>query len=218
MGQSGNGENITKNIAIYNEKTNIDEKYKYKSFHPQHLGKDVYFDNQQKLPHHKVVFDDLCAYQNEIYYKMDIDYLRNEVFCFSDKVKALPIYKKWYEKRGTYNAAHIRRTDAISTTWYTQVSKNSYIKAMLKNNVDPETAIWVSDEPNERKNCDPEKPKISDTFHVDQFGFPNLEDFLILVFAKKVFRANSSFSFFAAMINDVEDHEIFSPVIYGNPK
>ena len=195
-------------IEDYYERNNIPEKQRYKRLDVNEACYALLsYSDQSKS---KVVFEDLCAYNEAVFDGMQIDQLR-AIFDFNVKVRQLPAYKYWQNRQGTYDAAHIRRTDSVTTDWFITISKESYVKAMRDEGVDDSTAIWVSDDPDLRWNCPPLLPAPIETFHAGQHGFAWLEDFLILYFARRIFRANSSFSWWASALSPTAS--VFSPVV-----
>jgi hypothetical protein len=192
----------------YYEKNNIAEKERYKKLDINDACYSLLSYSDQSRS--KVVFEDLCAYHAAVFNGMHIDQLR-AIFAFNTKVTELPTYKYWQKRRGTYDAAHVRRTDSVNTDWFVTVSKESYVNAMQDEGIDEDRVIWVSDDPSLRRNCPPLLPTVSETFDIRQHGFSWLEDFLILYFARRIFRANSSFSWWAAALSPTAT--VFSPVV-----
>jgi hypothetical protein len=95
--------------------------------------------------------------------------------------------------------AHLRRGD-FSGYKYPLVSRSSYLNAAVKFGLDPNCVEFVSDD----------HPWVDHNFTGEMDFLP---DFYRLVRAPVLFRANSSFSFWAAVIGKHE--RVFSPVIDG---
>lgn len=96
--------------------------------------------------------------------------------------------------------AHLRRGDYLSLATYPVVSKSSYDRAMTQRGYNPKDAIWLSEE-------NPTKIE----------GLPNefsqwLPDFYLMMNASILFRANSSFSWWAATLGH---GRVFAPVVDG---
>jgi len=131
-----------------------------------------------------------------------------ECFDFTDEVKNTDLYKYLQDDAGTYDVAHFRRTD-ISKPHYkgghSMVSKGSYFDAFEKFNVNKNNVTWVSDEPTFGWKCPHKIPTISGK------KIPWLPDFLKLVFARNLFRSNSSFSLWAGWIGDCE---VYAPWLH----
>jgi hypothetical protein len=153
-----------------------------------------------------VYFDSVAAYGNDIYSLMSKDYLL-KVFEFSDEVKETDAYKYWSKKQGTYDLAHLRRDDISDPNFnknnvqgYSVISVDSYYKAFKQRGVDPEKVIWVSDDHSNKWHKDRPKTEIFGwsypvgSVYKQEKVFDWLEDFLKIYFARRVFRANSSFS------------------------
>lgn len=170
-----------------------------------------------------VCFDDVCAYDASIFSEMSKKYLL-EIFEFSDEIKNTEAYQYWESKAGTYDIAHLRRDDIsdpeynkVNIQGYSVVSKKSYHDAMIKYGFNPSDVEWTSDDHLREWHKD-RKPN-------EQFGwnypvgsqyrrgpvFDWLEDFLRLYFARTIFRANSSFSWWAAFLSPTA--KVYSPVL-----
>jgi hypothetical protein len=170
-----------------------------------------------------VYFDSVCAYGNSVYSKMSVSFLK-EVFEFSDLVKNTEAYKYWESKKGTYDIAHLRRDDISNpnynlnrTQGYSVISKESYFKAFEKFGFNKNEIIWISDDYTNKWHED--RPKTEHfgweypigSEYRDPLVFDWLEDFLKLYFARTVFRANSSFSWWACFLSPTA--KVYSPVI-----
>lgn len=118
-----------------------------------------------------------------------------KIFKFRDK------WLKRYPKEGFYVAAHLRRGDYASNPTfaakYCTVDTGSYEKAIVKAGYNPEKVVWVTQE------SEHSPPR-------DELEIPFLKDFLMLVNADVLFRANSSFSFWAGVLGN---GEVYSPRI-----
>lgn len=177
-----------------------------------------------------VVIDSLAAYHNEIFKHMKLSDML-ETFQFSDKVKNLDLYKKLEDKQGTYDIAHLRRDDVSNVDnktngGYSVVSKKSYTKAFKKFGYDPDKIEWVSDDWYDldgvgtclTKGYVPRRGNW--TYPVGSEVMPEilfdwLPDFLRIYFARTIFRANSSFSFWASTLARGRDNppKIFAPIL-----
>jgi hypothetical protein len=170
-----------------------------------------------------VWFDSVCAYGNSVFSKMSKNFLK-EVFELSDFVKNTEAYKYWESKKGTYDVAHLRRDDISDPTYnlnngqgYSVISKESYIRAFDKFGFNKNEIIWISDDYSKKWHTDrPDHRKfhwyypIGSEFKQPE-GFDWLEDFLKIYFARTVFRANSSFSWWACFLSPTA--KTYSPVI-----
>jgi hypothetical protein len=182
----------------------------------------VYPENYAK-PGTPVFFDSLSAYGDAVFEPMSKEHLL-KVFEFSDEVKETEAYKYWENKAGTYDIAHLRRDDIASPEFnkaniqgYSVLNKTSYINAFEQYGFDADKMEWCSDD--YLNKWHPERPS-SPRFG---WGYPLgaeyrkgimfdwLEDFLRLYFARTVFRANSSFSWWACFLSPTAT--VYSPVL-----
>jgi hypothetical protein len=166
-------------------------------------------------------FGDLCADNKAIFEKMDAKYLR-QFFQFSDEVKATTAYQQLEKMKGTYHVAHLRRDDISNPNTrkgrYSVISIDSYKRAFEKNGIDEKDVLWVSDDYTNQW-----AEKLGFSVEIKRLGwsypggsgyepgvvFDWLEDFLKLYFAKTIFRANSSFSWWAGFLSPTAN--VYSP-------
>ena len=100
-------------------------------------------------------------------------------------------------------AAHLRHGDFLGVPGFVAVSKESFIRAAVKFGIDPEKIDFVHQE----------NPAIvGELGAIDAAWCP---DFWKLMTARILFRANSTYSWWAAVLGNAE--RIFSPVIDGIP-
>ena len=168
-----------------------------------------------------VCYDNLhMMYFPWLFRQMDPVFVRS-IFQFSDYVKSLPIYHHWESRKGTYVVAHVRRGDIAGKSFkgaQSCVSVESYRRAFQKYGVDEGEVIWVSDDPtlDTAKNPTSKFRKKRWTYPQgepvrDDIGFDFLPDFLALYFARTIFRGNSGFSWWAAMLGCAT--QVYSPVL-----
>ena len=86
------------------------------------------------------------------------------------------------------------------------VSRKSYGAAFAKFGQDPTKVTWISDEQKVGWKWNKPIPSIGGR------KIPWLPDFLKIVFARNIFRSNSSFSLFASWISDTDN--IYSPLLH----
>jgi hypothetical protein len=116
----------------------------------------------------------------------------------------LKIKAKWTERfpkpSEPYIAAHVRRGDytTVHARHYCLVSENSYVNACGQFGLDASKIVWVRED-NPQKCPD-----------LDEQGLDFLPDFMTLVNADVILRANSTFSWWAAVLSDAK---IYSPVV-----
>jgi hypothetical protein len=180
-------------------------------------------DQNYKAYEHPVYFDSVCAYSSTIFTPMTNEHLLS-VFEFSDEVKDTWAYKYWEARKGTYDIAHLRRDDVSNPDYnknnvqgYSVISKDSYYKAFKQYGVDVNQIEWVSDDYINKWHKDRRPtPRFGWSYPVGseyrtEFVFDWLEDFLKLYFARTIFRANSSFSWWAAFLSPIAT--VYSPVL-----
>ncbi|MAG24328.1 hypothetical protein CMI47_02005 [Candidatus Pacearchaeota archaeon] len=164
-----------------------------------------------------------CAYSKKIYNEMSKDHILG-LLEFSDEVKSLDSYKYWESRKGTYDIAHLRRGDISSVIfnknniqYYSVISKEAYYNAFEKYGFDKDCVEWVSDDvskkwDNREKKCYNFGYKYPEGSRYKKgIMFDWLEDFLALYFARTIFRANSSFSWWAAFMSPTA--KVYSPVL-----
>ena len=179
---------------------------------------------------HPVCHANLCAYNPKLFAGMSKAHLRH-ILQFSDEVTQLESYKRYFDLQGLYDVAHMRRDDISDAQYnrtnpqgYSVISKESYLQAFRKYGYSEDSIQWVSDDytgkwhvgRKARVRGGWEYPTGSE--YLPPIIFDWLDDFLKLYFARTIFRANSSFSWWAALLSP--NAQVFSPVmdkrhIYG---
>lgn len=168
-------------------------------------------------------FEKLCVQNSEVFERYSLSEIRS-IFAWSTEVTQSDLFQRMAEREDTYSVAHLRRGDIANTslnakreTGYSVISKQSYLRAFEKFDVDPDSVLWISDDrtgswglPKQATQQAPwSYPEGSQK--VPGVFFDWFEDFLLMYFAKTVFRANSSFSWWAACLNP--SAEVYSPVL-----
>ena len=199
--------------------------------HNQREGSSFEYLNPD-LPHESwagkraVFIDSLCAYHPTIFQHISREYLRNEVFVFSDEVRNTDFFKHYSDRQGTYDVAHLRRDDIANPSFnqnnvqgYSVLARESYLRAFRKFGFDPEKIEWVSDD--YLRKWHPDRPSsrrggwnypVGSEYLGPDLIFDWLPDFIKLYFARTIFRANSSFSWWAGFLSPTAT--VFSPVIH----
>lgn len=170
-----------------------------------------------------VTFCSGCFYHESIFKPMSKKEII-DLFEFSDEVKESASYKHWQSKAGTYDVAHLRRDDVSNAEfnknhiqWYSTISLDSYYKAFYKFGFDANNIEIISDDYTKKWHKDKQDsiqlgwryPEGS--IYAKDIIFDWLDDFLKMYFARTIFRANSSFSWWAAMLSPTA--KVYSPVI-----
>jgi hypothetical protein len=174
-------------------------------------------------PGHPICHANGCAYNKNIFTRMSRSHLKR-VFEFSDDVKRLEVYRRYSDMQGLYDVAHLRRDDISNAEYnrthiqgYSVVSVDSYLQAFQKFGYSAESILWVSDDYTGKWHVGRRTRHIggweypAGSHYLPPIIFDWLDDFLKLYFARTIFRANSSFSWWAATLSPTA--KVFSPVI-----
>jgi hypothetical protein len=167
-----------------------------------------------------VAFEALCCWDSWIFAK----YTRQELLSyleFSDEVKSSEVYRFYESLQGTYDVAHVRRDDITFRTdhsGYSVISLDSYRRAFEKFDCDPDLVVLVSDDDSLRTprldfHDSPRENNWNYPFGQDpmpEVFYPFFQDFLKMIFARRLFRANSSFSWWAAFLSK---GQVYSPIL-----
>ena len=169
------------------------------------------------------VFSSVCFYNAEIFKPMKKQEVK-DLFEFSYEVKALESYQYWKSKSGTYDVAHLRRDDVSDPSFnnryfqmYSTISLESYYKAFQKFGFDKNKIEFISDDYTKKWHVD-RKSTINlgwsyqeGSVYSKDIMFDWLDDFLKMYFARTIFRANSSFSWWASFLSPTA--KVYSPII-----
>lgn len=170
-----------------------------------------------------VYFEKLCVQNEKIFRNYTMREIRS-IFEWAPEISQSNLYREIEKHKGTYSVAHLRRGDIANISLnkkrpsgYSVISKRSYERAFTQYNVDPEEVIWITDDhtgdwgipKNQIPRAGWEYPEGSS--RIEGCFFDWLQDFLFIYFARTVFRANSSFSWWAACLND--GGKVYSPVL-----
>ncbi len=169
-----------------------------------------------------VCIDSLCCYNPSVFLSYSKKTMLDVYFKFSDKILQSDLYRRMEDRQGTYSVAHLRRDDIadwqnITNQGYSVISKESYEKAFLNFGYDPKKVEWVTDDKSGKhgiklNNYQDNWNYPEGSAYIKDIFFSWLPDFLKLKFAKAVFRANSSFSWWASFLSDAE---IYSPRLHA---
>lgn len=174
-------------------------------------------------PGHPICHANGCAYNYGIFPRVSRRHL--QALCeFSEEVQRTEAYKRFSDLQGLYDVAHLRRDDIANIAYnqsniqgYSVISKDAYRRAFRQYGFDEREMVWVSDDFTGQWHPDRGRrayggwhyPIGSD--YTPGLVFDWLSDFLKLYFARTIFRANSSFSWWAATLSPTA--RVFSPII-----
>ncbi len=178
-------------------------------------------DNPDEYGRVNVCIDSLCCFHPHIFGKYSAERMRETYFRFSEQVRQSDLYRRLEDRQGTYTVAHLRRDDIAdaknhTNQGYSVLSRASYEKAFRKYGYDPKTIEWVTDDKTgslgipSRRYPDHWSYPVGAT-PVPEVFFSWFPDFLKLMFAKAVFRANSSFSWWACFLGNAR---VYSPRLH----
>ena len=217
----------SKAVQIYKQKTN--------DYSLQHVTlKEDKIYNMNNF-----YYDDLdCMYAEHCHKHMSSSFVKN-LFEFNDTVKNSEMYKEIETLKGTYDIVHLRRGDIAMPTYtgaHSMIAKQCYINALEHYGYEEKEVVWISDNYNETtipsKNADLNiwyqkwLPKTHEGRH--RWFYPTGEhkindivffdffiDFLLLKFARTIFRGNSAFSWWGAFLSDATN--MYSPILQSKP-
>lgn len=174
-------------------------------------------------PDHPLCHGNGCCYNDAIFAKFSRAHLKH-IFEFSDEVKRLKAYRRYHDMQGLYDVAHLRRDDVSDVAYnrshaqgYSVLSKDSYLRAFEQFGYDADDILWVSDDYTGHWHVGRKmRHLLGWEYPVGAKYDPSvifdwLDDFLKLYFARTIFRANSSFSWWAATLSPTA--RVFSPII-----
>jgi len=201
----------------------------YKSKTGDNTLQYVHIQNKDIHNMKNIFFDDLdCMYFQHCFDLLNKPFLR-EIFEFSKSVKNSQIFKYFQKFKGTYDVVHLRRGDMANPNFngaQSIISKKSYIDAIKQFGYEPNKMIWLSDN---NEHCTPhfgsafQKKAQQKRGHwhypsgetqIKNYFFDFFPDFLILYFARTIFRGNSAFSWWAAELSDAK---VYSPILHSKP-
>lgn len=107
-------------------------------------------------------------------------------------------WKPFLPEISNYLALHLRRGDSVNHPLYCVVSVSAYLEALAQYQLPADNLIWIQQE----------KPISIPEF--EHAGLSFLADFICLMQASIILRANSTFSWWAATLSDAD---IYSPVV-----
>lgn len=170
------------------------EKYDAILETPQWIGQSI-FELSDPTIHHKLPSVDFDEIPNGIVNINLHGYFQSQsAINFMSRSKL----KSWFKFRNNTNiikpqiAAHVRRGDYVNlNNIYCVINKQSYLSACEKHNLSGDIT-WVQDSPCKNKDI------------------PFLDDFLLLMNADVLLRANSTFSWWAGTLGRCR---VFSPIV-----
>jgi hypothetical protein len=181
-------------------------------------------------PGHPICHANLCAYNWALFAGMSKAHLKN-LLEFSEDVTRLDSYKRYFDLQGLYDVAHLRRDDISDAQYnrthaqgYSVISRESYLQAFRKYGYAEDSIQWISDDYTGKWHAGRKRrfrggwEYPTGSQYLLPIIFDWLDDFLKLYFARTIFRANSSFSWWGGLLSPTA--KVFSPVmdkrhIYG---
>jgi hypothetical protein len=174
-------------------------------------------------PGHPRCFANVCAYNPAIIAELSRRHLQ-QLCEFSEEVTSLRSYRRYSDMQGLYDVAHLRRDDISDAAYnrthvqgYSVISMDAYYRAFEMFGYSPDAIEWVSDDYAGKWHVG-RKRRYPGTWtyptgsqYVPGLVFDWLDDFLKLYFARTIFRANSSFSWWAGALSPTA--KVFSPVL-----
>uniref|UniRef100_A0A6C0D9J4 Glycosyltransferase n=1 Tax=viral metagenome TaxID=1070528 RepID=A0A6C0D9J4_9ZZZZ len=225
----------TKIVTDDELRLHINQKFvdkKYRSMHLDNYKKRtgdsielVKFNNKQNVGKTNIAFQDLyCMHFSFLFEIMDSNFLK-EIFTFNDNVKNSEMYK-WFESRKhTYDLCHLRRGDISYINYqgsHSMISKESYLNQLNILKINKDDIVWISDDPCEKT---PNIWNVKSAGHIwdypcgeqycPEIFLDFLPDLLNIIFARKILRGNSSFSWWGVFLSNAV--EIYSPLIKPKP-
>jgi hypothetical protein len=195
-------------IAQFNKKNNDNIQY---------MNPDV----EQDYGKINVCIDSLCCYSPHIFKQYSRKKMVEDYFAFSDEITQSDLYKRLEDNQGKYVVAHLRRDDVSDANnktnrGYSVISKESYLKAFKKYGYDPKDVVWVTDDKTGKWGVNSTAIQGGWSYPTGSECKPEIffnwfPDFLKLKFAKAIFRANSSFSWWAAFLSNAE---VYAPRLH----
>ncbi len=184
-------------------------------------------------------YDDLdCMYAGHCHKHMSKDFVK-QLFEFNENVKNSEMYKEIETLKGTYDLVHLRRGDISIPSYkgaHSMIAKQCYINALEHYGFEEKNVVWISDNynetsiptKNEELNAWYQKwlPRTNEGKHKwfypigehkidDVVFFDFFIDFLLLKFARTIFRGNSAFSWWGAFLSDAS--KVYSPILQSKP-
>lgn len=152
--------------------------------------------NCDRIPWGEINFDWHALGQHQRYLDlMTRTWLRNKLFVFQDRwvnkfIKPYPFYVACHIRHGDYNGLN---------SIYAVIQKSAYERAIEQLGLDIHKIVWVSEETQQYDH------------ELAAEGLEFLPDFMTLVNADIILRANSTFSWLAAALSN--SNTIYSPVV-----
>ena len=213
----------------------INQKYATEQYRKQHFNEYVArtgdrvqlvtMGHAASIGRTNIAFDDLdCMYYTHCFQVYD-DIVIRKIFRFNERVTQSAMYRYHEARRNTYDVAHLRRGDIAAAKYqghHSMISKRSYDAQIQALGIS--TVHWVSDDTSVRTS----NPWSAWSVAGHQWSFPCgekevpgiffdfLPDFLTILFARTILRANSSFSWWASHLSQAE--LVMSPVLSEKPK
>jgi len=162
-------------------------------------------------------------YLDSIFRKMDRGYVM-QLLRFSDHVRDSKIFKTLSSMARTYDLAQLRRDDVLNVQKpdgtcgsYCVISLKSYENAMADRDINSKDVVWVSDDSKLRtvqswhNDLSDAMSSLSNKYwqyptgeqYIPDYMYSFFPDLLLMTFARRFFRAGSSFGFWGAFLNQI---------------
>ena len=166
----------------------------------------------------------MCAYHAAIFNGMSGMRLKDR-FRFSEEVRRTNLFRRCEDRQGTYDVAHLRRDDVsdpalnrVQVQGHSVLSKSAYVSAFTRYGFAPEGVQWISDDYSRRWHTDRAVTIRGGWSYPTGSEYPWARGDLRLarglphaVLRRTIFRANSSFSWWAAFLSPTAT--VYSPVV-----
>tara|TARA_B100001094_G_scaffold87743_1_gene83918 strand:+ start:4255 stop:5211 length:957 start_codon:yes stop_codon:yes gene_type:complete len=188
--------------------------------------------NKEMMGKTNIAFDDLhCMYFPDLFKIMETRFVKS-IFEFNDNVKNSQLWKNLSQHKGKYDAVHWRRGDIASPGYkgaHSMITQKCITDAIEKYGDPSALIVWVSDDnayrTREYLNVNivewNNKARGKSAWHypvgenvIPEIFYDFFPEFLVLYFSRRLFRGNSSYSWWASVLSGAET---YCPIITSKP-